>query len=244
MSKHDKAWNIRFEQLVEYKKQFGNCCVPLRFKSNPSLGRWVNRQREAKSKQILGWERETQLNEIGKQLYFSLLCIFPLVGAHAASCNHPLGFEWNQQACTPSDAWQARFEQLVEFKKEHHHCNVPQNYDKSKGLGGWVNRQRTAMAKGALVDERKRLLESIDFSWNMKNDAWDIRYEQLVSYKNEHGNCDVPHGHENTELSKWVQKQRYLAALKKKGTKTNLTDDRELKLNELGFEWHPSSTSW
>lgn len=107
-----------------------------------------------------------------------------------------------------------------------------------------MNRQRTAMAKGILLDDRKKLLESIDFSWNMKNDAWDIRYAQLLGYKNEHGNCDVPHSHENAELSKWVQKQRYLATLKKKGTKTNLTDDREQKLNELGFEWQPSSTSW
>ena len=71
MSKHDKAWNIRFKQLVEYKEQFGNCCVPLRFKSNPSLGRWVNRQREARNKQILCWEREKQLNDIGK--YFKTL---------------------------------------------------------------------------------------------------------------------------------------------------------------------------
>eukprot|EP00526_Cylindrotheca_closterium_P018352 CAMPEP_0113601508 /NCGR_PEP_ID=MMETSP0017_2-20120614/266_1 /TAXON_ID=2856 /ORGANISM="Cylindrotheca closterium" /LENGTH=364 /DNA_ID=CAMNT_0000509805 /DNA_START=24 /DNA_END=1118 /DNA_ORIENTATION=- /assembly_acc=CAM_ASM_000147 len=218
MSKHDKAWNNRFEQLVEYKNRFGNCSVPLRFKSNPSLGRWVNRQREARNKQILCWERETLLNEIG--------------------------FEWNQQASSPSVAWKARFDELVEFKKEHHHCNVPQNYGKRKGLGGWVNRQRTAMAKGTLLPEREKLLESIDFSWNMKNDAWDIRYAQLLKYKIEYGNCDVPHGHNNTELSKWVQKQRYLATLKKKGTKTNLTDDREQKLNELGFEWHPSNTSW
>jgi hypothetical protein len=43
----------------------GNCSVPLRYRSNPSLGRWVNRQREAKSKQLLSSEREVILDDIG-----------------------------------------------------------------------------------------------------------------------------------------------------------------------------------
>jgi hypothetical protein len=66
MSKHDKAWNCRFRQLLEYRHMHGNCSVPLRYRSNPSLGRWVNRQREAKGKQMLSWEREVILNDIGK----------------------------------------------------------------------------------------------------------------------------------------------------------------------------------
>lgn len=124
------------------------------------------------------------------------------------------------------------------------HCNVPQNFDKMKGLGGWVNRQRTARAKGTLVQERIDKLDSIDFSWNIKNDAWDIRFDQLIKYKEEHGNCDVPHSYENTELSKWVQKQRYLSTLNSRGTKTNLTDARAAKMTKLGFEWRPSNSSW
>lgn len=68
MSKHDKAWNCRFQELLEYRHVFGNCSVPLRYRSNPSLGRWVNRQREAKNKQLLGWEREVMLNDVGKIL--------------------------------------------------------------------------------------------------------------------------------------------------------------------------------
>jgi hypothetical protein len=155
------------------------------------------------------------------------------------------GFDWNENASSPSVAWQARFDQLAKFKNEHLHCNVPQNYNKMKGLGGWVNRQRTAGAKGTLLQERIDKLDSISFSWNRMNDAWDIRFDQLVKYKEEHGNCDVSHSYENTELSKWVQKQRYLSTLKSRGsTKTNLSDEREAKMTKLGFEWRPSNSSW
>lgn len=155
------------------------------------------------------------------------------------------GFDWNLNALSPSIAWQARFDQLAQFKNEHLHCNVPQNYNKMKGLGGWVNRQRTAGAKGTLLQERIDKLDSISFSWNIMNDAWDIRFDQLVKYKEEHGNCDVSHNYEDTELSKWVQKQRYLSTLKSRGsTKTNLSDEREAKMTKLGFEWRPSNSSW
>lgn len=67
VSKHDQAWHHRFKQLVQYKQFHGNTFVPLRFKPNPPLGRWVNRQREALNKKNLSWEREEMLNEIGKE---------------------------------------------------------------------------------------------------------------------------------------------------------------------------------
>lgn len=35
-----KVWNERFEELLEYKKQHGDCNVPGRYKANPTLGRW------------------------------------------------------------------------------------------------------------------------------------------------------------------------------------------------------------
>ena len=38
-------WSVRFEQLREFKVQFGHCLVPIRYSSNPELGRWVAKQR-------------------------------------------------------------------------------------------------------------------------------------------------------------------------------------------------------
>lgn len=41
----EKMWNLRYEQLQEYKKKRGDCLVPQRFAGNPKLGTWVNTQR-------------------------------------------------------------------------------------------------------------------------------------------------------------------------------------------------------
>ena len=39
------GWSVRFEQLREYKAQFGNCRVPGKYSANPKLGTWVMHQR-------------------------------------------------------------------------------------------------------------------------------------------------------------------------------------------------------
>lgn len=39
------VWETRRKELVEYKKRFGNCDVPVRYEANRKLGTWVKRQR-------------------------------------------------------------------------------------------------------------------------------------------------------------------------------------------------------
>ena len=39
-------WNERFDELVAYQKQFGDCLVPQRYSQNKALGSWTNKQRE------------------------------------------------------------------------------------------------------------------------------------------------------------------------------------------------------
>eukprot|EP00980_Cylindrotheca_fusiformis_P007464 scaffold1538_cov109-Cylindrotheca_fusiformis.AAC.6 len=212
----DHIWESRFQELVDWKNKHGHCEVP---QKNGSLGRWVHRQRENKHKNNLSLDRETKLNE--------------------------LGFVWRQKTSRPTDTWDERYDQLVDYKNEHGDCNVPQSYEEIPGLGRWVNRQRTAKAKSELDPERISKLKSLGFSFNTKNFLWEARFRELVDFKNKTGHCDVPYGwNENKELSKWVQKQRYLYTLKTRGSKSNLTDEREEKLRALGFVWNASSTSW
>lgn len=212
----DIVWETRYLELVEWKNEHGHCEVP---QKHGSLGRWVHRQRENKHKDNLSDVREMKLNE--------------------------LGFVWRQKTSRPTDTWDERFDQLVEYNSEYGDCNVPQSYEKTPGLGRWVNRQRTAKAKDELGNERISKLKSLGFSFNTKNFLWDARFQELVNFKQNTGHCDVPYGwNDNKELSKWVQKQRYLYTLKTRGSKSNLTDEREEKLKILGFVWNASSTSW
>jgi hypothetical protein len=39
-------WDSRFNELLEYKKKFGDCKVPQHYKDNKALGKWVAKQRE------------------------------------------------------------------------------------------------------------------------------------------------------------------------------------------------------
>lgn len=64
--------------------------------------------------------------------------------------------------------WQRAFAALVEFKKVHGHCNVPQKSGEHKRLGKWVNTQRTQHYRGKLRADRKQLLDSIGFVWNLR----------------------------------------------------------------------------
>ena len=69
-----------------------------------------------------------------------------------------IGFVW--MLIEPM-SWEKMFAALVEFKKVHGHCNVPQ---KSRGhksleqkrLGKWVNSQRTAYYRKKIATGRQR----------------------------------------------------------------------------------------
>ena len=38
-------WSVRFQQLCEFKMQFGHCVVPRQYSAHPKLWRWVQNQR-------------------------------------------------------------------------------------------------------------------------------------------------------------------------------------------------------
>lgn len=43
---------------------------------------------------------------------------------------------------TCSTSWDKRFSELIDFKRVHGHCEVPQNYAENTSLGTWVNKVR------------------------------------------------------------------------------------------------------
>ena len=140
-------------------------------------------------------------------------------------------------------SWKKRFEELKAFKVEHGHCNVPEGYEDNPKLGTWVTRQRTQYRfrkegkKSSITDERVAKLVKLDFKWSL-NVPWEETFEQLKAFKAEHEHCNVPQSYkDNPKLGKWVDKQRYQYRLRNDGKKSQITDDRVTKLNELGFVW-------
>ncbi|VEU41944.1 unnamed protein product [Pseudo-nitzschia multistriata] len=61
-----------------------------------------------------------------------------------------------------ADRWMNRYNELIEYKKEHGSTLVPQRYKKNPKLGKWVTHQRSS----CLTEERKALLDEIGFVWD------------------------------------------------------------------------------
>lgn len=64
-------WKRRFEEVVEYKKRFGDCNIPKEWSDNKQLGAWVSTQRKmykallAGERSSLTPERRSALESIG-----------------------------------------------------------------------------------------------------------------------------------------------------------------------------------
>jgi hypothetical protein len=47
---HETVWNEQYQKLMNYKKRFGDCLVPVQWKDDPSLGKWVHTQRVSRER--------------------------------------------------------------------------------------------------------------------------------------------------------------------------------------------------
>ncbi len=126
-------WERMFSALVQFKTEHGHCDVPAKWSENPQLGKWTNRQRTVYRRGGLSPDRVERLEA--------------------------LGFEWDAIAAR----WENRRSELVRFKTEHGHCDVPRAWSKNPVLGNWVGTQRSRAKKGRMTDERRSRLEEIGF---------------------------------------------------------------------------------
>jgi hypothetical protein len=93
-------------------------------------------------------------------------------------------------------------------------------------------------AVSARSAESERSRETLD-------DRWDVKFAQLEQFVLMHGHARVPVRYRlNMSLSKWAKRQRYQYKLKQEGKHSTLSDERELKLVDLGFEWDIRYTVW
>ena len=73
---------------------------------------------------------------------------------------------------------------------------------------------------------------------NHCDEQWNARFKELLDYRSEHGNCDIPT--RQGKLGTWVNGQR--RAYRKK----TLAQDRIDRLNSIGFKWkkEQSNVPW
>jgi hypothetical protein len=145
-----EQWSEKFAELCEFKKNKGHCCVPHTYKENPALARWVKRQRY-----------QYKLKNEGKQSTMTDERVIALENN---------GFIWDSHRA----AWQERWNELCDYKKDNRHCNVPSNFPSNPQLATWVKCQRrqyklywdgktSNMTLGRITE-----LEKLDFEWELR----------------------------------------------------------------------------
>ena len=102
----NEVWERHYESLLEYKTEHGDVKVPRQYPKNQRLGDWVFEQR-----------RQLKLKEEGKPSQMD---------EGKKSKLDRIGFVWKIRERAD---WNDRFEQLIEFKKEHGHTSKSRQVD-------------------------------------------------------------------------------------------------------------------
>lgn len=171
------------------------------------LGSWASVQRRSEKKGKLSPDRKVRLDEIG--------------------------FEWDKI----DSLWEERYNELLAYNAEHGNVDIPQKHP--SGLGSWLSQQKLYANIGELPANRFEKLSNISniFVNKKPKTDWDERFNELVVYKAEHGNLDVPRSWP-TGLGTWVGNQKSFIRNDK------LPLDRKDKLYELGLVWESLDSRW
>jgi hypothetical protein len=144
-----------------------------------------------------------------------------------------------------AENWTEKFEEMIEFRNQHGHCLVPNNFPDNPPLAQWVKRQRYQYKlkledkRSTMSDERTQVLEEVGFVWDSHSVIWEERFQELLEYKQATGHCNVPSRFaENRQLAVWVKRQRRQYKFMMDGKKpSSMTGERRASLVAIGFEW-------
>jgi len=207
----NERWHMNYQLLVIYFKAHGNSDIPSQWAGDKQLGKWAAEQRLQRKQNRLTAHRIKLLNAIN--------------------------FAWQRRKRGP---WEANLDDIVAFRREHGHCDIPIRSVEHPRLGRFVASMRSKRRQGILSPERIAKLDAIGFLWaaspvidaNGINGRWRTRFDQLVQYGRTHGNFDVPaRNNEFPRLGRWVSQQRQQ---RKNG---KLHAKRIQILDEIGFSW-------
>lgn len=258
-------WREHYLALQMFQQQYGHTRVPYNHRPNPSLGRWVHRQR-ALYNQMKYSSSTTSSNNARKTL--KKMRYSTVLSEERIQALKDIGFSFDSSR---KRSWNKRFDDLCLYRSLHGDCLVPLNYDEIPGLGVWVRNQRTQY-RNLLLGRRKQshlspdkiaALQSIGFVWDtQRNDQWKKRFDELVDFKEVYGHCSVPEKyHENQQLGTWVANQRtsyknFFAGnsglLESESqlmmgttcTAKGLTKEKIAALESVGFCWDQTTYNW
>jgi len=235
--KGQHTFGERFKDLMTFKAEFGHCNVPATYSRNYkhySLGLWCSNVRMS-YKTIKNGGHRLSKAEI-KRL-------------------ENAGFQWSLYK-----TFDERFKDLIAFKAEYGHCNVPQPWSRNNkhySLGGWCIHMRKSIKaikeggtpKYRLSKAGMKRLENAGFEWNLcKKSPFDARFDELMAFKVEFGHCNVPRSRSKTinneylSLGRWCRVIRKSYKAIKEGVilkhQNRLSKADTQRLENAGFGWN------
>lgn len=126
----EKEWEMNVSRLVAFKETHGHCHFLEVTPVDPVLGKWCRDQSKRIKAGVMPAEKMAMLDE--------------------------LGFKWNKHEAN----WNLFFKQLIQFKLDHGHCDVPKDYHDAK-FGRWCYAQKK---QKDLPSDKKAALIGVGFA--------------------------------------------------------------------------------
>ena len=174
----------------------------------------------------------------------------------SVATSHANAKQGPQPTVSNSDRWNERFQELVLFKQNYGHTNVPQsptkniqspytqlsNFCRNQRIQYKYHQKEETRHLSFLTQDRIEQLESVGFVWNSHANTWTAKYKELVRFWKVHGHTNVSPKTADKSLCSWVSFQR----MRYKGNKnTKPLSKLETKLLErIGFRWSPKDELW
>jgi len=209
LTKQDRdKWEEQYKFLVRYIAEHPSHWPSLteEYPSGNALGKWCHYQIIANKNGRLHQYRKKLLKEI----------MFPLEGQVT---------NWNFQ-----------YENLLTFRKEYPERWPTQfeEYPVGNQIGSWCSIQRTRFSKKKLEKDRFELLAKIGFPFDLQEDKWQKKFQELKQFRAEHPNSwpaiskkDLKY----TKLGQWCNIQKISFS------KGKLSQERIDLLKEIGLEF-------
>jgi superfamily II DNA or RNA helicase len=209
----DSRWEEGFGRLEQFVADFGSARVPRGYTPPDGfrLAQWVGVQRSMHGDGKLNPERQARLESLP-------------------------GWSWKPHG----DKWEDGLAHAEQYVAEFGDIRASNGYTSPDGfrLGGWLQTQRTANAKGRLSAGRKVRLEALPgWVWDLLDTQWEEGFARLENYAAEFGDSLVPQTYTSPDgfrLGGWGSKQRtaYRAG--------RMHLERAARLEALpGWTWEP-----
>lgn len=204
-----QPWHVRFKELLAFKAIHGNCRVPQKSVTYPSLARWVVYMRAQYKAGKLTKDKISKLEEAG--------------------------FEWCADNSRATE-WNEKFKELERFERAHGHLNVLQHQNPALHYWCYMQRcKRTTLPLEQLIKLDKLgfdwgiyfdpTLQPVPTGGTFDTDRLLV---ELQIFFRTHGHVNVPNRFPpSPALAQWVRK-----------VSTNDLDQKQVALmNSLGFVW-------